>query len=185
MNLNTKVVTGPNTRIVFPHLFDKNPMNDNYGAKFIFSKKDKTGIEMLKNGILAAYQQGATKLKGNGNSIPPLETLRSVLRDGDLEKPDDPLYANCYFLNANSTIPPGIVDANCNPILDRTQVYSGCYGRVSLSFFAYSTAGAKGIAAGLNHVQILRDGEPLGGRSTAASDFSGLTNTCDEDDFLS
>ena len=45
---------------------------------------------------------------------------------------DDPAYANAYFINANSSTAPGIVDADCNPILTRSDVYSGVYGRASI-----------------------------------------------------
>ena len=66
------------------------------------------------------------------------------------------------------------MDAACSPILDRSEVYSGCYGRASISFFAFNSNGNRGIACGLNNLQKLRDGEPLGGRASAEADFSGL-----------
>ena len=95
-------------------------------------------------------------------------------------------YAGCWFLNANSDKAPGIVDVNAQPILDRSEVYSGCYGRVSISFYAFNTNGNRGIACGLNNVQKLRDGEPLGGRISAEQEFAGLGDIDDvEDDFLS
>ena len=81
------------------------------------------------------------------------------------------------------------MDANAQPILDRSEVYSGCYGRVSLSFYAFNTNGNRGIACGLNNVQKLKDGEPLGGRISAEQEFAGLGDIDDldssEDDFLS
>ena len=40
--------------------------------------------------------------------------------------------------------------------------------------------GNKGIACGLNNLQKLRDGEPLGGKSRAEDDFA----SDEEDDFL-
>ena len=88
--------------------------------------------------------------------------------------------ANAYFINANSATAPGIVDADCNPILSRSEVYSGVYGRASISFYAFNSNGNKGIACGLNNLQKIRDGEPLGGKASAASDFA----TDDADDFL-
>lgn len=103
------------------------------------------------------------------------------LRDGDTERPDDPAYAGSYFINANSATAPGIVDADCNPILTRSEVYSGVYGRASINFYAFNSNGNKGIACGLNNLQKIRDGEPLGGKSSAASDFS----TDADEDFLS
>ena len=118
--------------------------------------------------------------KGNGKSVPALSVLKTPLRDGDLEKPDDPAYAGSYFVNANATSAPGIVDADRNPILTRSEVYSGVYCRASISFYAFNGSGNNGIACGLNNLQKIRDGEPLGGKASAESDFA----TDDDDDFL-
>ena len=82
-------------------------------------------------------------------------------------------------MNANSTTAPGIVDADRQPILDRSEVYSGCYGRVSITFYAFNSNGNKGIACGLNNLQKIRDGEPLDGHTRAEDDFAD-----DDDDFL-
>ena len=112
--------------------------------------------------------------------MPPLADLKTPLRDGDTERPDDEAYANAYFINANATTAPGIVDADRNPILTRSEVYSGVYGRASISFYAFNSNGNKGIACGLNNLQKIRDGEPLGGKASAESDFA----TDDDDDFL-
>ena len=109
-----------------------------------------------------------------------MESLKTPLRDGDLERPDDEAYHDSYFINANSSSAPGIVDANCQPILDRSEVYSGVYGRASINLYAFNSNGNKGIACGLNNLQKIRDGEPLGGKSSAEDDFA----TEDEDDFL-
>ena len=100
--------------------------------------------------------------------------------DGDVDRPDDEAYANSYFINANSIIAPGIVDADCQPILDHSEVYSGIYGRASINFYAFKTNTAKGIACGLQNVQKIRDGEPLGGHSRAEDDFADL----EDNDFL-
>lgn len=107
--------------------------------------------------------------------------LKTPLRDGDSERPDDPVYANAYFVNANNSSAPGIVDADRQPILERSEIYSGVYGRASVNFYAFNTNGNKGIACSLNNLQKIRDGEPLGGKSNAEEDFA----TEDDDDFLS
>ena len=122
-----------------------------------------------------------SKLKGNSKSVPPLAAIKTPLRDGDIERPDDPAYANAYFINANSATAPGIVDADRNPVLTRSEVYSGVYGRASINLYAFNSNGNKGIACGLNNLQKIRDGEPLGGRTRAEDDFA----TDDDDDFLS
>ena len=113
-------------------------------------------------------------------SVPALSVIKTPLRDGDTERPDDPAYAGCYFINANSSAAPGIVDADRQPILDRSEVYSGVYGRASISLYAFNSNGNRGIACGLNNLQKIKDGEPLGGKSRAEDDFA----TEEDDDFL-
>ena len=107
----------------------------------------------------------------------------SPLRDGDAERPDDEAYANAYFINANSGTAPGIVDnqQEPQPITVRSEIYSGVYARASINFYAFNSNGNRGIACGLNNIQKLRDGDPLGGKSRAEDDFA----TADDDDFLS
>ena len=112
--------------------------------------------------------------------MPALSVLKTPLRDGDLERPDDEAYAGCYFINANSASAPGIVDADRQPVIDRSEVYSGVYGRASINFYAFNSNGNKGIACGLNNLQKIKDGEPLGGKSRAEDDFA----TSDDEDFL-
>ena len=87
----------------------------------------------IKAAIQAAYEEGQSKLKGNGKSVPALSAIKTPLRDGDLERPDDEAYKNSYFINANSSTAPGIVDADRQPILERSEVYSGVYGRASIT----------------------------------------------------
>ena len=186
----TKVITGPNTRFSYANVWEAKSINGGapkFSVSLIIPKSDTRTVEKIKAAIEAAYKEGESKLKGgsrlqgNGRSVPALSAIKNPLRDGDTERPDDEAYANSYFINANSATAPGIVDANCNPILERIEVYSGVYGRASISFYAFNSNGNKGIACGLNNLQKLRDGEPLGGRTRAEDDFA----TSDDDDFLS
>ena len=180
----TKVVTGVITRWSYANVWDPKSINGGspkFSVSLIIPKDDTVTVEKIKAAIQAAYEEGESKLKGNGKSVPALSTIKTPLRDGDLERPDDAAYANSYFINANSSTAPGIVDMNCQPILNRSEVYSGVYGRASVNMYAFNTNGNKGIACGLNNLQKIKDGEPLGGKSRAADDFA----TEDDDDFLS
>ena len=183
-SVNTKVITGPETRWSYVNVWDPksiNGSNPKYSISLIIRKDDVETVNKIKAAIKAAYEDGASKLKGNGKSVPPLAAIKNPLRDGDIEKPDDEAYAGCYFVNANSSTAPGVVDADRQPIIERSEVYSGVYGRASINFYAFNVNGNKGIACGLNNLQKIRDGEPLGGKSSAESDFA----TDDDDDFLS
>lgn len=181
----TKVITGVNTRWSYANVWEPKPGQDGgtpkYSVSLIIPKSDTRTIEKIKNAIAVAYEEGQSKLKGNGKSVPALSILKTPLRDGDLERPDDEAYKNSFFLNANSTSAPGIVDADRNPIIDKNEVYSGVYGRASINFYAFNSNGNKGIACGLNNLQKISDGDPLGGKSRAEDDF----DTEDDDDFLS
>jgi len=182
VNNPMKVITGPDTRWSYCNVWQAKSINGGtpkFSVSLIIPKSDTVTIAKIKAAIEAAYKEGEAKLKGNGRSVPALSVLKTPLRDGDAERPDDEAYANAYFVNANSSTAPGIVDADRQPILDTSEVYSGVYGRASINFYAFNSNGNKGIACGLNNLQKIRDGEPLGGKSRAEDDFA------DEEDFLS
>lgn len=164
-----KVVTGK-VRFAYCHVFTSFSMEEGkepkYSVSILIPKKDKTTVEKIQKAIKEALEEGKAKL---GGKIPP--TYKNPLRDGDEERPDDDSYAGCYFVNANSSRKPGVVDASLNPIIDQDEFYSGCYGRASINFYAFNVAGNKGIAAGLQNLQKLEDGERLAGGSSAEDDF--------------
>lgn len=171
----TKVITGVNTRWSYANVWDPKSIaggTPKYSVSLIVSKDDTATVNKIKAAIQSAYEEGQSKLKGNGKTVPALSVLKTPMRDGDLERPDDEAYANSYFINANSAAAPGIVDADRQPIIDRSEVYSGVYGRASINFYAFNSNGNKGIACGLNNLQKIKDGEPLGGKSRAEDDFA-------------
>lgn len=179
----TKVITGPNTRWSYANVWQPKSINGGapkYSVSLIIPKSDTETVSKIKAAIKAAYEEGQAKLRGNAKSVPALEYMKTPLRDGDKERPDDEAYKNSYFINANSGTAPGVVDANRQPIIDTSEVYSGVYGRASINFYAFNSNGNKGIACGLNNLQKIRDGEPLGGKVRAEDDFA----TDDDDDFL-
>lgn len=178
-----KVITGPDTRWSYANVWEPKSINGGtpkFSVSLIIPKADGKTVAKVQAAIEAAYHEGEAKLKGTGRSVPPLNALKTPLRDGDIEWPDDEAYANAYFINANATTAPGIVDADRNPILTRSEVYSGVYGRASISFYAFNSNGNRGIACGLNNLQKIRDGVSLGGRASAEADFA----TDDDEDFL-
>lgn len=179
-----KVITGPDTRWSYANVWEAKSINGGspkFSVSLIIPKSDTRTVAKIKAAIEAAYREGEAKLKGNGKTVPPLSSIKTPLRDGDTERPDDPAYASAYFINANSATAPGIVDADRQPILDRSEVYSGVYGRASINFYAFNSNGNRGIACGLNNLQKIREGEPLGGKSRAEDDFA----TDLDEDFLS
>lgn len=181
-NNPTKVITGVNTRWSYANVWQPKSINGGtpkYSVSLIIPKTDTDTVNKVKAAIQAAYDEGESKLKGSGKSVPSLSVIKTPLRDGDLERPDDEAYKNAYFINANSSTAPGVVDAERQPIIDTSEVYSGVYGRASINFYSFNSNGNKGIACGLNNLQKIKDGETLGGKSRAEDDFADA-----DDDFL-
>lgn len=175
---NTKVVTGV-VRLSYANVWEPASINGGtpkYSVSLIIPKSDQKTIDAINAAVDAAIKDGAAKF---GGKISNKAALKLPLRDGDIEREDE-AYKDSYFVNANSTTAPQIVDRSVQPILDRAEVYSGCYARVSVNFYAFNSNGNRGIACGLGNIQKVKDGEPLGGRTSAADDFT----TDLDDDFL-
>ena len=183
MENSTKVVTGK-VRFCYVNVFEPTAMNEGdtpkYNICILIPKTDTKTLEKINKAIEAAKQAGKAKLADKNGKIP--SNLKLPLRDGDEERPDDPAFEDHYFINANSMRQPSIVDRSLNPIMNRDEFYSGCYGRASISFYAFNVS-SKGIAAGLNNLQKLEDGEMLAGGSTAEEDFGG-ENAVQDDDMM-
>ena len=176
-NVSTKVIVP--CRFSYLHCWEPDSVNGSepkYSVSAIVPKSDKKTIAAINVAIEQAKQDSVSKW---GGKVPA--NLKLPLRDGDIDRPDDEAYKGAVFFNANSRQAPQVVDAHVQPILDQNEVYSGCYGKISVTFYGYNSNGNRGIAAGLGNIQKLKDGESLGGRSTAAEDFE----TEEDDDFLS
>lgn len=182
MENSTKVVTGK-VRFCYVNVFEPTAMSEGdtpkYNICILIPKSDTKTLDKVKAAIEAAKQAGKAKLANKNGQLPADATLKLPLRDGDDERGDDPAFEGMYFINANSQRKPSIVDKDLNPIMEKEEFYSGCYGRASINFYAFNVS-SKGIAAGLNNLQKLEDGEMLAGGSTADEDFGG-DNAWDDD----
>ena len=166
---STKIVTGK-VRLSYVNIFKKND-KDKYSLAILIPKSDKATIDKIK-GAVDVVKTDAKSTSTWGGKF--LANFKLPLRDGDTDRDveKNPEYKGHHFINCNSNQRPGVIDIDKVEIMDAEEVYSGCYGRVSVNFYAYSVDGNKGIACGLNNVQKLADGEPLSGRSRAEDDFS-------------
>ncbi len=179
----TKVITGT-VRLSYANLFvpkaAPGSTTEKFSVSLIIPKDDKETLKAVEEAIEEAKENGKAKFSGK---IPG--NLKTPLRDGDEERSDDPNYEGSYFINCNSNTKPQVVGLTRDAVtgkpipLGEDEVYSGCYARVSISFYPFNTNGNKGIAAGLGNVQKVRDGEKLGGGSSAEQDFD-----FEEEDFL-
>ncbi|SDB96835.1 DUF2815 family protein [Shouchella lonarensis] len=170
---NTKVITGK-VRLSYARLFEPYAMEEGqkekYSVSLLIPKSDKKTIKAIKEAIEAAKENA--KNEKFGGKIPA--NLRTPLRDGDEERPEKEEYQGHYFINASSVSRPQVVDRTMAPITEPDDLYSGCYARASINFYAYNVSGNRGIAAGLNNIQKWADGERLGGKSSAFEDFDEL-----------
>lgn len=182
---DTKVITGK-VRLSYANIFTPRAASEGaepkYSVSLIIPKDDTEQVKLIEKAIANATERDKGKWSGK---VPP--NLKTPLRDGDLDRPDDENYANSYFLNANSSNAPQVVGLERDPVtgkpipLGENEVYSGCYARVSVNFYGYNSNGNKGIACGLGNIQKVADGARLGGGSTAEEDFEFEDA---EDDFI-
>lgn len=167
--MSTKVITGK-VRFSYANVFTPTAIEEGqtpkYSVSLIIPKSDKATLAKIEKAINQAIEEGKAKF---GGKIP--KNIKTPLRDGDEDRFEDEAYANAMFVNANSIRKPGVVDENLDPIIDPDEFYSGCYGRASITFYAFNAAGNKGIACGLNNLQKLEDGERFDGGSSAEDDF--------------
>jgi len=172
MENTTKVITGKDTRFSYVKLIEPSSLSKKYEANVLIPKSDKVTYNKMLKAIEVAKE--IAKGKKWGGKIPP--KLKSEgFQDGD-EKYDsngdpDAVYADHWYLVARNKDLPFLCDKN-RVVIEPKEVYSGCYGIASVNFFGYEFEGSKGIGVGLNGIQFLRDGEPLGGGGgNAANDF--------------
>lgn len=178
-NNKTKVVTGK-VRLSYANVWEPKAIGDGkpkFSVSILISKDDTETLDRINKAIDQAIEEGIGKF---GGKKPNRAILKTPLRDGDVERPEDEAYANCYFINANSATAPQIVDLNVQPILEHSEVYSGIFARVSINFYPFNSNGSKGIACGLGNIQKIADGEPLGGKVAASSEFDAVK----EEEFL-
>lgn len=177
---DTKVVFGP-CRLSYTHVFNKyapdgDVANGKYMTNVLIPKGEKETIKAIQQAIDAA-KKAAVVSKWSGKEPKKLDM---PLRDGD-EKDDDEVYADSFYVNAKSSTRPGVCDKNKTPIVDEDEVYSGVWAIVSVTFFGYDVSGNRGVACGLNNIMKFKDGERLGGRASAESDFADVDMEDDED----
>ena len=179
--LPTQVVTDK-VRMSYAHVFtpfSSDEANEKkYSVALVFPKSNKALVKRINAAVEAAIQKGMAKEFGGKKPA----NLKMPLRDGDEKENDEEgVYSNCWYINASSKTKPKIIDEKGNPILTEEGFYSGCYGKASINFYPFAKKGSKGVAAGLNNLLFLEDGEPLGGNTDALADF-GISRDEEDDD---
>lgn len=176
--VKTKLVRFSYVHIFEPHKADEQS-EEKYSMSVIIPKSDHETLKAIDEAVKAAKEAGKTSKWGG--KIPT--NLKFPLRDGDEDRPDDEAYADSYFFNCSSKNKPLICGRDTTAPVTEEDVYSGCYGRVVVNFYPFNQSGSKGVAAGLNAVQKLKDGERLGGNPVTADAFEdGYADEFGDDD---
>lgn len=170
-------LTTGKVRFSFVHLWEpqvpQGGGEPKYSVTILIPKTDVNTLNAIYAEMEAVKQSGISSVWG-GN-LPPI--VKIPLYDGDGVRPSgEPFGPECkghMVITASSKTQPYIVDLNVQPILNRADVYSGCYGRANINFFAYNQAGNKGLGCGLNGIQKIEDGESLTGGVSAQEAFGG------------
>ncbi len=179
MDQTTNVTTGE-VRFSYVHLFKPyaamQGQEEKYSCTVLVPKTDTATMGRIHAAVEAAKKKGISD-KWNGQCPPIVPT---PVYDGDGVRPSDGMAfgPECkghwvFTASAKADYPPEVVDRTGNPIINQSEVYSGMYGRVNVTFFPYSFGGKKGIGCGLGPVQKLRDGEALAGNSLSAAQAFG------------
>lgn len=176
-NIATKVLTGE-VRLSYANLTTPRAPQQGgepkYSVTLLIPKTDAATIANINASIKAAYDDGVSKKWGGAHPTP-----KQIVHDGDGLRPSGlPFGDECkghWVLTASTKNKPQVVGIdNLDCELAPSGIYSGMFARVTINFFAYDTAGSKGVGCGLGNVLKTRDGEALAGGASAASDFEGL-----------
>ncbi len=174
-------ITTGKIRLSFCHVWEPQvPPNGKqedakYSVTLLIPKTDTATLNAIYAEMAAAEQQGVVS-KWNGVK-PPI--VKNPLYDGDGVRPSsgEPFGEECkghMVMTASCKNQPSVVDLQLQPIINRADLYSGCYARVNINFFPYAQSGNRGIGCGLNCIQKIEDGEPLAGTVSAAEAFGGV-----------
>lgn len=154
-----------------------------YGATFLIEKGSEND-KKIKQAISAAAKEkwGAKaetilkQIEGNNNKY--------AYQDGDLKEYDG--YAGNMSIKASTKQRPITVDKARRPVTEDDGIfYSGCYVNASIDIYTYDIKSGKGITAGLNGIQFVRDGDAFGAGPKRAEDmFEDLSEGSDAEDFV-
>ena len=164
---SNKVVTDE-VRLCYPHFFEPfsgiEGAEAKYSTMFLIPKDDKETVTKIKAAIKVAATDGQKKFGSKW------KVNKNPLRDGDVEKESEE-YKDMYFLNCSSKIKPQVYDSNSKPVDNPDDIYGGVYGRLSINFYPFNTAGNMGVGIALNGFKKLKDGDPLSSRGNVLRDF--------------
>ena len=178
--MQSNSVTTKEVRLSYVHLLkpyaQQTGQAPKYSCTVLLPKADVETKAAIDAAVEDAKQTGVST-KWNGVLPPKVDV---PIHDGDGTRPSDgmPFGAECkgcwvFTASATESRPPEVVNAQCERIISASEVYSGMYARINITFFPYMVGGKRGIGIALGPVQKTRDGETLGGSTPSAADVFG------------
>lgn len=158
-------INTPKFRVSFPNVFKarKNDLNgkDEFSVTAVFPKG--TDLSVLKKAANDAIVEklGADKSKWPKGLRNPIRDQAEREKEGKLPEGYE---AGAFFINLKATQRPGVVDQNVQDILEERDFYAGCWAIANVRAYYYDQKGNKGVSFGLQNIQKVGDGDPLGGR---------------------
>ena len=150
----------------YPHLFQPQQVNGQGEPKY-------STVLLLNEQVAQVVMQKAQELAQshftNGESQmqkfqwPISKASEKMSNSGSFPYRDNPRVANRYIVNAKASqeYPPQIIDANRNPVMDRSQIYAGVVAAAGIRLYTFNNMGNIGIGVGLSAIMKTADGEPL------------------------
>lgn len=195
-NSNATRIVLTNVRLSYTYLaepqYDEEKDEHSFATQILVQCTDKANLNKIKKAMQAAA------IKKFGPEKAP-KVLKSPKCWNPLRNPEDeesesferPEYKGVMFLKAKTNAKkgrPGCILKNKRKLTEADEIaehiYSGCYAHVSITCFAFDTAGNKGIAFSLNNVLKHADAERLDGSVDAEDDFDDdLFDEVEPDEF--
>lgn len=148
-----------------PKSYEQGPPK--YSVEMLFDKKTSDLTDMKKKmGEIAVKAWGKDKAQWPKN-------FRWPFKDGDnmgddIEEAAAEIYAGNYVARTDSQNEVTIIDQKKNDILNKNEIFSGCFCRASLYMVPYENIGGKGpegrsgIKLYFQGIQLVKKGEPFG-----------------------
>jgi hypothetical protein len=164
----------PSFRVSYPNVFKpkRNELNgkDEYSLVALFPKG--ADLSQLKAAAMAAIEKKWPNPATRPQNIrTPFRKHEDRIKDGKLPAGYE---AGGIYINLKSSVKPGVVNQQVQDIIDPQDFYAGCYARAAVTAFAYDQKGNRGVSFGLQNLQKVKDGDPLGSRTLATDDFAPL-----------
>lgn len=139
---------------------------DDYNCNLLFPKA--TDLSAMKkaaaDAAIAEWGDKAAKLIADG-------VIKSPFLDGDGKEAINKKTGDRYegfegttFLRVGTQQKPKLVNKKVEPIVDKEELYSGCYAYAVVHAFTWANEqNGRGVSFGLSMVQVVKDGDRLGG----------------------